>query len=790
MQFSESWLRTFVNPDCSSDALAHLLTMAGLEVEAMEAAAPAFSGVLTAEILSVAKHSDADRLNVCQVDAGDGFPRQIVCGAPNAAVGLKVPCALPDAVLPGGFRIKVAKVRGVQSCGMLCSARELGISEDAAGLLELPADAPPGQSIRDFLDLDDRIHTLKLTPNRADCLSLVGIAREVAALTGAPLLLPQISEVAVTASPLQPRAVHLQAPAACPRYCGRIIRGANAKAPTPEWMRRRLSRGGLRSISALVDITNYVMLTLGQPLHAFDDARLSGDIQARMATPGEKLLLLNGQEVTLTDDVLVIADAAGAKAMAGVMGGAESAVSLETKDIFLESAFFAPAAIAGRARRYNFSSDAAHRYERGVDWENCRNALEYASALILDICGGAADAITHVAAEAHLPRRAVVRLRPPRLAKVLGMPFRAAEITEYLTRLALPFTRESTDFLVTPPSYRFDIKIEEDLIEEIARVHGYENLPAPEPKGELVMLPQPENRRTLAKLRQQIADRGYQEVINYAFVPEEQERDFAANAAPVRLANPIASQFAVLRSSLLGSLVDNLVANLKRKQSRVRLFELGRCFAYAGEDYRQPWRMAMLAYGAVLPEGWGRETRQVDFFDLKGDVESLFAPAELSFVRAAHCALHPGRAADIQLAGQTIGHIGELHPQWAQKYELPAAPVLCELELEPMTRAALPVHAEVSRFQPAIRDLAVLVDQSLPAHDILHGMRQQAPKQVCDIQLFDLYQGKGVPAGRKSLAFRIVIQDTQRTLSDADIDLAVSEITAYLEQHFQAQLRT
>jgi phenylalanyl-tRNA synthetase beta chain len=789
MQFSESWLRTLVDPALSSNTLANLLTMAGLEVETLEPVAPDFTQVIVAQVESVAKHPDADRLNVCQVILAEGQKARIVCGAPNVAAGLKVPCALPGAVLPGDFKISAAKVRGVESAGMLCSAKELGIAEDASGLLVLPADAPVGVSLREYLDLDDRLYTLKLTPNRADCLSLIGIAREVAALTGASVTYPAIDATPVHGTAT--RAVRLDAPAACPRYCGRIVRGVDAKAPTPEWMRRRLERSGLRSVSALVDATNYVLLELGQPLHAFDNARLTGDIHARLAAPGEKLTLLNGQEVALTDDILVIADDVQAQAMAGVMGSAESAITLETREVFLESAFFAPKAIAGRARRYNFSSDASHRYERGVDWENCRKALERATALILEICGGQAGAITDVTAGAHLPERAVVRLRPPRLAKVLGMPFRAAEITDYLTRLALPFTRESTDFLVMPPSYRFDIEIEEDLIEEIARVHGYENLPAPKPKGQLVMLPQPESRRALAKLRQQIAERGFQEVINYAFVPEAREQDFAAESLLVRLANPIASQLAVLRASLLGGLVDNLVTNLRRKQSRVRLFELGRCFAArAGEDYQQPWRLAMLAYGTSLPEGWGRETRKVDFFDLKGDVESLFAPSEAVFVRDTHPALHPGRAASIQRAGKTVGHIGELHPQWVQKYELPAAPIVCELALEALTSATLPAYAEVSRFQPAIRDLAVLVASSLPARDILEGMKQHAPEQVCDIQIFDLYQGKGVPEGRKSLAFRIVMQDTQRTLSDADIDLALAEITAYLEQHFQAQLRT
>ena len=789
MQFSESWLRTFVNPAISSAELSHRLTMAGLEVEEQTPVAPPFQNVVVVEVLQVQKHPDADRLNVCQVDTGEGVPRQIVCGAPNVAVGLKVPCALPGAELPGGLKIKAAKLRGVDSSGMLCSARELGISEEASGLLVLPADAPVGEDIRQTLDLDDTLLTLKLTPNRADCLSLFGIAREVAALTESTVVFPEVAPVPVTSPAV--RKVELAAPAACPRYCGRVIEGVNAKAATPEWMRRRLERSGIRSISALVDVTNYVLLELGQPLHVFDQDRLSGTVRARMAAPDEQLLLLNEQTVTLSDDVLVIADDKNVLAMAGIMGGEMSGVTLETGRIFLESAFFAPKAIAGRARRYNFSSDAAHRFERGVDFANPGKALERATQLILEICGGKAGAVTEALSEAHLPTRPAVRLRPRRVAKVLGMPFREAEITGFLSRLGLAFTRESTDFWVTPPSYRFDLEIEEDLIEEVARIHGYENLSAPAPTGKLTMLASPETRRPLTVVRQSLVDRGFQEVINFAFVEAAWEADFAANENPIRLANPIASHLSVMRSTLTGGLVENLATNLKRKQSRVRLFETGRCFHRAAQgDYVQPWRLAALAYGSALPEGWGDQTRPVDFFDLKGDLETLLAPMRPTFERHEHPALHPGRAALVRLEGTSIGWIGELHPRWAQKYDLPAAPVLFEIDLEALTERRLPTYTEVSKFQPVIRDLAIVVDQALSLEKILVVMKTCAPALVSDIQLFDLYQGTGIPEGKKSLAFRIVMQDTERTLLDVDIDDVIIKILSHLDEKLDAKRRT
>lgn len=790
MKFSESWLRTLVDPKLSSEELSHLLTMAGLEVEELDPVAPQFNDVVVAQVLEVTRHPDADRLNVCKVDTGRGEPTTIVCGAPNVAIGLRVPCALPGASLPGDFVIKIAKVRGIESSGMLCSAKELGIAEEASGLLVLPADAPVGKSIREYLDLDDQLFTLKLTPNRADCLSLTGIAREVAAITGSPANLPDVPEVAATIA--DQRAVVLDAHAACPLYLGRILKGVNAKAPTPEWMKRRLERSGIRSISALVDVTNYVMLELGQPLHAFDNTKLQGAVHARMAKPEEKLLLLNEQTIAIDADILMIADEAKPLAMAGIMGGEESGITLETSELFLESAFFAPKAIAGRARRYGFGSDASHRFERGVDFGGARRAIERATRLILDICGGAAGPV--VEARAEMPARNPVRLRTARAAKVLGMALTAEQIARLFSGLGLPFSLAGDDFLVTPPTWRFDIEIEEDLIEEIARLHGYDNIPAPAPRGPLTMLVQPEAQRPQARIRQLLVDRGYQEVVNFAFVEEAWETDFAANAHLIRLANPIASQMAVMRSTLFGGLISNLVTNLKRKQSRVRLFETGRTFhrdAQGGpvEGFHQPWKLAGLAFGGALPDGWGSGSRKVDFYDVKGDLEALLAPARLRFETLVHPALHPGRAAKVILDDVEIGCIGELHPEWVQKYDLPQAPVVFEVDFAAVTAANVPTYVEVSKFPPVIRDLAIVVDQNLALQTLLDGLKGKLPALVQDVQLFDVYAGKGVPENKKSLAFRIVMQDTQRTLQDTEVELAVQQLVSCLEQAFAAQLR-
>ncbi|QDX81215.1 phenylalanine--tRNA ligase subunit beta [Denitratisoma sp. DHT3] len=791
MQFSESWLRSLCNPPLDSEQLAHTLTMAGLEVEEMHPVAPAFDHVVVARIVSCEKHPDADRLQVCQVDTGEHGVLRIVCGAPNAAPGLVVPCALVGARLPG-IEIRKAKVRGIESSGMLCSAKELGIAEDASGLLVLPQDAPVGTSIRKYLTLDDQLITLKLTPNRADCLSLLGIAREVAALTGAPLYAPD--EVTVSPAIDAVREVIIEAPAACPRYCGRLVRGVNAAAPTPDWMRQRLERCGIRSISAVVDVTNYVMLELGQPLHAFDDAKLEGAIRVRLPAAGEQLQLLNGQTITPPADAVLIADQAAALALGGIMGGELSGVTAATRDIFLESAFFAPDAIAGKARALGFSSDSSFRFERGVDSQLQRRALERASQLIIEICCGQAGPVVEAVDVSHLPECRPVRLRAARASKVLGVPFSAPQIAQLLGGLGFDFQQQGDEFLVTPPPHRFDMTIEEDLIEELARLHGYDNIPAYPPTGLVTMMPLPEDRRTPMQLRRLLAARGYQETVNFSFVEAAWEADFCANQAPIALANPIASQMSVMRSSLIGSLINVLATNLKRQQPRVRVFELGRCFMRdAGgapvSGFRQPLRLAALASGSALVEQWGVAARPVDFFDLKADVESLYPGRALRFERILHPALHPGRAAAVCLEDRQVGILGEIHPSWVQKYELGTAPVVFELELDDLLAQPLPAYAEVSRYPAVVRDLALIVDQHQSWQGLLEALRTEANPLVRDIQLFDVYQGKGVAEDRKSLAFRIVMQDTQRTLEDLEVEKIVAALVLTAERHCGAELR-
>ncbi len=777
MQFSEQWLRTWVNPALDTEQLAHLLTMAGLEVEENEPAAPAFSSVFVAEVLSVQKHENADKLNVCSVNVGEAEPLQIVCGAPNVAAGLKVPCARVGAVLPGDFKIKLAKVRGVESSGMLCSAKELGIAEDASGLLVLPADAPVGQPLRDYLNLDDRLLTLKLTPNRTDCLSIRGIAREVAALTGAELKPVAINPVPATIADTRP--IVLAAPEACPRYAGRIVRNVNQAAPTPDWMKQRLERSGVRTISAIVDITNYVLLELGQPMHAFDLARLQGGISARFAKAGETIRLLNDKELALEPDMLVIADEAGPLALAGIMGGAASAVEAGCCDIFLESAFFTHAVIAGKSRRIGFGSDSSYRFERGVDFANCVNALERATQLVLEICGGEAGPV--VEQQAELPVRKPVVLRVSRVAKVLGIALPAEQVLGLLQSLGLPCEMAGDAITVTPPSFRFDLEIEEDLIEEVARLYGYDNIPVQPSSTRLFMLPQPGMQRGKRELREIMIGRDYQEAVTYAFVDEKWETDFAGNTAPVRLLNPIASQMRVMRSTMFGGLINALRHNLNRKHERVRLFEIGRIFNGTRAD-SQPEKIAGLAWGGRFAEQWGTSKDKVDFFDIKADVEALLAPRVAEFRRTSHPALHPGRSAEVVLDGRVIGVIGEVHPQWVPAYELAQAPVVFELDLEALT-AIEPVRARaVSRFQPVRRDLALIVDDSTTAESLLKAFASLANPLVTDIKLFDVYRGKGVQEGKKSLAFKVLLQDTQKTLTEAEVDSAIADIILKAEQ--------
>lgn len=792
MQFSENWLRTLVSPELDSDGLGHLLTMAGLEVEEQHPAAPPFEKVVVGHILATEPHPNADKLRVCRVDVGEAAPLQIVCGAPNAAAGLKVPCALVGAALPG-FEIKAAKLRGVESFGMLCSAKELGVSADQDGLLVLAPESAPGANVRDLLGLDDTLFTIKLTPNRADCLSVVGIAREVAAITGAAMTLPAVDAVAPTIE--RQRAVVLDAPAACPRYCGRVIAGVDARAATPSWMRERLARSGIRSISALVDVTNYVMLELGQPLHAFDNTRLAGAIHVRFPVPGDEVELLNGQVITPDADTLLIADDAKALALAGIMGGEQSGVTLDSNEIFLESAFFAPEAVSGRARRYGFSSDASHRFERGVDFALPVQAMERATRLILDICDGEAGPIVEAVSVENLPSRPSVPLRPDRVRRLLGIELPDAAIVDLLRRVHLSVEPAGSEYRVQGPSYRFDIEIEEDLVEEVARLHGYENMPAPEPRGLLAMLPQTESGRSPWAVRRLLAERDYQEVVNYAFVEDGWERDFCGNAAPIRLANPIASQMSVMRSSLIGGLVATLLTNQKRQADRIRVFEIGRCFMReeAGHGvvpgYHQPLKLGLLAAGPALPEQWGAPTRSADFFDVKGDLEALFLPLELEFSRLAHPALHPGRAARVDLDGQPIGILGELHPLWVQRYGLSAPPIVAELDFDAVLRARQPRYEMVSRLPAVERDLAFILDSGIPAGALLAALRAVAPAIVRGVSLFDEYHGKGIDSGKKSLAFRVLLQDTQRTLEENEVEEAVGVIIKHAAEAYGAKLR-
>jgi phenylalanyl-tRNA synthetase beta chain len=784
MKFSENWLRTWVDPDMTSEALAHTLTMAGLEVEALEPVAPAFNSVVIAEVLDVVKHPNADRLNVCQVNVGEAQPLTIVCGAANVAAGVKVPCARIGAMLPGDFAIKQTKVRNVESFGMLCSKKELGLAEESEGLFLLPGDAPVGMQLREYLELDDKLFTIKLTPNRSDCSGMAGVAREVAALTGSALRPLEI--------PSQPDALTGQLPVkvddalACPLYCGRLVRGVNAAAATPEWMLRRLERSGLRSISAVVDITNYVMLEMGQPMHAFDVAKLSGGITVRRARKGESLALLNEQKVVLDEELLVIADDARVLALAGIMGGQGSSVETSTQDVFLESAFFHPDAIAGKARRFGLTTDSSFRFERGVDFAATRLALERATQLLLEICGGSAGAINEVRGQ--LPKREAIMLRSSRVARVLGIALDSKQITALLTRLRLEISAKGDHFRVVPPSFRFDLSIEADLIEELARLYGYENIPAQAPQAALTILSYSELQRPLARIQQTLVARDYQEIVSYAFVDEQTEHELCGNNDPVTLQNPIASNMAVMRSSLIAGLVGALLFNQNRKQARVRLFEIGTCFAKAGSEYIQSQRLSGIACGSSLPEQWGVAERPVDFYDMKADVEAVFSPQVLRFISAIHPALHPGRSAEIFCGEQKVGWIGELHPQWQQKYDIAQGCVWFEVDLDVLSRATVPLMSEITKFLPVRRDLAVVVDEAVTVQTLLDAMLRASAPYVMEVGLFDLYRGKGMEQGKKSLAFRVLLQDTQKTLTDSEIETSISILVDVMQKN-GAQLR-
>ena len=789
MKVSLQWLRELVDAGLEAPALAERLTMGGLEVEEIAPVAGDFSGIVVGHVKSVEPHPNADKLRVTQVDAGTGELLTIVCGAPNVAVGQKVPAALIGAKLPG-MEIKKAKLRGVESSGMLCSARELGLSSDHAGLLVLDEGARVGEDVRKALALDDIYFTLKLTPNRGDCLSMFGIARDVAAITGAKSKLPVAPPVKSTIA--DTRAVRISEPGACGHYFGRVIRGIDPQARTPEWMSRRLERAGLRAIHPLVDITNYVMLERGQPMHAFDNAKLKGAIDVRYMREGERIKLLNGDEVGFSPRLLAITDESGPVALGGVMGGFDSMVGEGTTDVFFEAAFFHPAAVQGKARALGLASDAAHRFERGVDPAAAGAALERATALALEICGGSAGPEVHAAGT--LPARPGVAVRPERARALLGYEVADGEMHDILARLSCLPESDGRAIRATPPSWRFDLAIEEDFVEEIARIHGYEHVPVRPPRAAAAMLHLHEGERDRFDLRHALAACGYQEVVNYSFVAEEWERDFAGNENPVRLANPVASHMGVMRTTLLGGLVQTLRSNLNRGAEGVRIFELGRCFEGSAADPAvQPERVSALAYGPRFPEQWaqgGQKGPAVDFFDAKGDLERLAGRRGLQFRAGSHPACHPGRCALVSLEGRTVGVVGELHPRLQQRYELASAPVFFELETAPLLAGDFPRFRGVSRMPVVRRDIAFLVGENVPVGELLAAVRGRVPGFVREVEVFDQYRGKGVEPGKKSLALRIVMQDTDRTLTDSEVEGVVASIREQLDQQFQAKPRT
>ncbi|MBY0454632.1 MAG: phenylalanine--tRNA ligase subunit beta [Burkholderiaceae bacterium] len=811
MQFPESWLREFCNPPLTTTELAETLTMAGLEVEELRPVAPPFTRIVVGEIKEAVQHPNADRLRVCQVDVGQGEWLNIVCGAPNARVGIKVPCALVGAELPPGedgkpFLIKLGKLRGVESQGMLCSARELKISEEQGGLLELAADAVVGQDIRAHLNLDDTLFTLKLTPNLAHALSVYGIAREVAALTGAPLKTPEFPAVAPAHT--DRLAVKVSAPDLCGRFSGRIVRGVNPRASTPQWMVDRLARCGQRSVAPLVDISNYVMFELGRPSHIFDLDKIHGGLDVRWGNPGEQLKLLNGNTVTVDGQVGVIADDVQVESLAGIMGGDATAVSDDTQNVYIEAAFWWPKAIAGRSRRYNFSTDAGHRFERGVDPGQTVEHIERITALVQSICGGAAGPMDDV--QVNVPTAKAVTLRVARAARVIGMALTQAQCVDALARLGLPLVQGDGTVTVTPPSYRFDITIEEDLIEEVARMVGYNNLPTTPPLAPITPQLRAENQRSAFAVRRQIAALGYQETINFSFVDERWEHELAGNANPIKLLNPIASQMGVMRSSLLGSLLQVLKFNLDRRAERVRVFELGRVFLRDAsvantdttvEGFDQPMRVAGLACGPTDVLQWGRKEQAIDFFDVKGDVEALLAPLKAQFEPATHPAMHPGRCARVLVQGRAIGFIGELHPQWRQSWELAQTPVMFELELDAVLQRAVPQFKTVPKHQSVERDLAVVVAESVTHAQLMAAIESALPATLLrSAVLFDVYRAKppkagevatntGLAAGEKSLAVRLTLGSADASLTEAEIDTAVQAVVVQLTAQTDARLR-
>ncbi|WP_039044725.1 phenylalanine--tRNA ligase subunit beta [Plesiomonas shigelloides] len=794
MKFSESWLREWVNPAISTEELSEQITMAGLEVDAVEPVAGAFTGVVVGHVVECAQHPDADKLRVTKVDVGAGEPIDIVCGAPNCRQGLKVCCATVGAVLPGDFKIKKAKLRGQPSEGMLCSFDELAIPVESDGIIELPADAPVGMDVREYLKLNDNAIEIGLTPNRADCLGMLGIAREVGVLNRLPVTEPQISPVAASIDNVMP--IKVSAPDACPRYLGRVIKGIDANATSPLWMQEKLRRCGIRSIDPVVDVTNYILLEMGQPMHAFDHAKIDGGIVVRMAEEGEKLTLLDGNEVALRADTLVVADHSRPLAMAGIFGGEYSGVTAETKDVLLECAFFSPLSITGRARAYGLHTDSSHRFERGVDYAVQNKAMERATALLLEICGGEAGPVVDVTSAAHLPQAATITLRRSKLDALIGYHVEDDVVTDILTRLGCQVSKTAEGWTAVAPSWRFDMEIEEDLVEEVARIFGYNNIPNEAPLAELRMNDHREANLPLKRVKAALVDKGYQEAITYSFVDPKVQALLHPGEEAMILPNPISVDMSAMRLSLWSGLIGAAVYNQNRQQPRVRIFESGLRFvpdAAAENGVRQEVMLAGLLTGNRSNEHWGQESKTVDFFDMKGDLEAVLELTgrldDVKFEACSNPALHPGQSAALVLDGEQIGFIGALHPELERKLDLNGRTMLFEVQWDKISQRTITSAQSISRFPANRRDIAIVVDESVSAQNIIDECRKVGGNQLVGVNLFDVYRGKGVNDGCKSLAISLTLQDTSRTLEEEEIANAVSGIVEALKVRFQASLR-
>ncbi|OOZ34961.1 phenylalanine--tRNA ligase subunit beta [Solemya velesiana gill symbiont] len=790
MKFSEAWLREWVNPEITTEELADQLSMAGLEVDSVGSAAE-FEGVFVGEVLTREQHPDADKLSLCTVNAGQDETLQIVCGAPNVAAGQKVPVAVVGAKLPGGFKIKKAKLRGVESRGMICSESELGMAESSEGILELPTDAPVGTDIREYLALNDQTIEVDLTPDRGDCLGMSGIAREVGVINRSPVTPPAIESV--DASHAERFPVKLEAPEACPRYTCRIVRNIDPKAQTPLWMQERLRRSDLRPIHPVVDITNYVMLELGQPMHGFDLRELDSEIRVRMAGQGEKLTLLDGSEIELRDDTLVIADASRPVAMAGIMGGEHSGVADDTVDVLFESAFFTPTAIIGKSRSYGMHTDSSHRFERGVDPQLQINALERATQLLLDIAGGEAGPIVEEASEAHIEQRPEILLRREQVAKILGVEIDDETIVDILTRLEMQVESAEEGWKVTAPSCRFDISIEVDLIEEIGRIYGYTEIPLKRTAAATVMEGEPEVTFNLHRAKQTLVDRDYQEAITYSFISPEMHDLLDPGHGTVELANPISADMSIMRTSLWPGLLQTATYNQSRQQARVRVFESGLRFVQEEEQITQDPMLAGLVTGPAVAEQWSDAARNVDFFDLKADLEAVLTltgtPGACEFVAAEHPTLHPGQSAQVLRDGEIVGWIGMLHPGIEGKLDLAGNTYLFEIRLDNKLEGTLPAFRPLSKFPSIRRDIAVVVEESVEFSSVKQCVKRAAPETLKDILIFDVYTGEKVDSGRKSLALGLILQESSHTLTDEEVDSVVARVLAALSDDLNAQLR-